>query len=46
MLRGVGMVSDSGIFFNEKDERSKDVRRWRIVRRDEDGTYVAKQGLF
>ena len=46
VLRGVGLVSNSGVFFNEKDERGKDVRRWQVVRKGEDGGYVAKQGLF
>lgn len=46
VLRGVGLVSDGGVFFNEKDERGKDVRRWQVVRKDGDGGYVAKQGLF
>jgi hypothetical protein len=45
LVRGVGLVSEAGIYFNEKDAASgKDVRRWRISRRD-DG-YVAQQGLF
>ena len=43
-VSGVGLVSDDGIFFNEKSALSKDVRRWRVLRKD-DG-YVAKQGLF
>ncbi len=45
VLRGVGLVSGEVAFFNEKDARSKDVRRWQVVRKD-DGTWVAKQGLF
>ena len=44
VLHGMGLVSDAGIFFNEKGEHGKDVRRWQIVRKD-DG-YVARQGLF
>ena len=44
VLRGVGLVSEGGIFFNEKDERGKDVRRWQVERKGEQ--YVAKQGLF
>jgi len=46
LLRGVGLVSDGGVYFNEKDARGKDVRRWQIVRKDDDRRYVAKQGLF
>lgn len=45
VLHGVGLVSEAGTFFNEKDDRGKDVRRWQVVRKD-DGSYVAKQGLF
>ena len=46
LLTGVGMVSDSGIFFNEKDLQGKDVRRWRIARQQDRQEYVATQGLF
>ena len=46
VLRGAGLVSDGVVYFNEKDVRSsKDVRRWQVVQKD-DGTWVAKQGLF
>jgi hypothetical protein len=45
VLRGAGIASGDAVFFNEKDARGKDVRRWQVVRKD-DGTYVAKQGLF
>lgn len=45
VLRGDGLVSGDAVFFNEKDPRGKDVRRWQVLRKD-DGTWVAKQGLF
>ena len=45
VLRGAGVESGDVVFFNEKDARGKDVRRWQITGKD-DGTYVAKQGLF
>ena len=45
VLRGAGLVSGDTVFFNEKDPRGKDVRRWQVQRKD-DGTWVAKQGLF
>lgn len=45
VLRGAGLVSGDVVFFNEKDARSKDVRRWQVLQKD-DGTWVAKQGLF
>ena len=45
VVRGVGVVADSGIYVNEKDAAGKDVRRWLVVPRD-DGGYVAKQGLY
>jgi hypothetical protein len=45
VLRGAGLISGDVVFFNEKDARGKDVRRWQVVRKD-DGAWVAKQGLF
>lgn len=45
VLRGVGILNGDTVFFNEKDPRGKDVRRWQVVRKD-DGSWVAKQGLF
>ena len=46
VLQGIGMVSEGGIFFNEKDARGKDLRRWKIERQDDGPRYVARQGLF
>jgi hypothetical protein len=46
VIHGVGMVSDGGIFVNEKDDRGRDLRRWRIRRRDGSEGYVAQQGLY
>ena len=46
VLRGAGISSDGAVYFNEKDVHTgKDVRRWQVVQKD-DGTWVAKQGLF
>jgi hypothetical protein len=45
VVRGLGCVTDSGIYVNEKDAAGKDVRRW-LVRQEDTGTFVARQGLY
>ena len=44
-VSGAGLVCEGGIFVNEKDDHGKDLRRWRVQRKD-DGRYVAVQGLY
>jgi hypothetical protein len=46
VIRGLGRMSDSGIYVNEKDAAGKDVRRWLVVHHERTGTYVARQGLY
>ncbi|MCW2614083.1 MAG: hypothetical protein JWN08_1077 [Frankiales bacterium] len=45
VVHGVGLVSEGGIFVHEKDDHGKDLRRWRVSRR-EGGGWVARQGLY
>lgn len=44
-ISGVGMLTERGIYVNEKDERGKDLRRWQVRPHGEHG-YCAVQGLF
>lgn len=44
-IRGVGLLTEGGIYVNEKDERGKDLRRWQVRPHGEQG-YCAVQGLF
>lgn len=44
VVRGVGVVADSGVYVNEKGAAGKDVRRWLVA--PGGSGWVAKQGLY